>query len=302
MRVGVMLLAIGIAVLPSNGRASDAPDPPARVPAADYVTIPFAPPIGVPLRYRLERQSLGGRGAGSFAGEFTATFDRHPEGYLLTIQWTIPPDVRPSSPAERLLIQPMTFRLDEDSNIVGFKNETEFWDAAEAILVQHFGGNRSDPAALERARTAYRSFREMSDDQRFSMLGQNFLPIIAMSGTELDPGEPITDKVPMETPFGLASFDIAVSLDSIDRDRARISSVSTIPAAEYERIIRSAAATFGQQTLPPFRSDGIRATESYDVWLATGLTHVYRSERTVEIEEDGERARVGLIQTLTRVD
>jgi len=302
MRFAVMLLAIGIAVFPSSGRASDAPDPPARVPATDYVTIPFAPPIGVPLRYRLDRQSFGGRGGGSFAGEFTARFDRHPDGYLLTIQWTIPPGVRPTSPAERLLIQPMTFRLDEDSNIVGFKNETAFWDAAEAVLIEHFGGNRSDPAALERARAAYRSFREMSDDQRFSMLGQNILPIIAMSGTEHDPGEPITDKVPMETPFGPATFDIAVSLESVDRDTARISSVSTIPAAEYERIIRSAAATFGAQTLPPFRSDGIRATESYEVSLATGLTHVYRSERTAEMEAEGERERVGLIQTLTRVD
>ena len=305
---GIVAAAAALA-LPAAPAAAQPAAAAAQSPAPrGTVSIPFAPPVGVPLRYRVERSTLApGRPANRAALDFVATFARAGEGYRMSVNYVVPGGAGGAGggdvdPAAALMLRPLAFRLGADATVLGLEDEAAYWSALEAAADRSLAARgAATPELRERLRAFLGDLRALPDAERLAKIGEIVLPIVAMAGADLDTGEADSVSGPVETPFGRLTADVTQSVERIEGGIAHASTVARINPADAEAMMRAGFARFAGEgaALPEIRVTAFDDEERAEVSIETGLARRYEARRSVELEIAGQRERVGTIVTVT---
>ncbi|HEX8215922.1 MAG TPA: hypothetical protein VF577_00535 [Allosphingosinicella sp.] len=293
------------AAVPAQRQSSATP----TAASASTVSIPFAPPIGVLLRYRIAKTTFG-PAERSVTLEFTARFERAGEGYRMTVAYQLPAPVRSGAadPALVFLQRPLTLRLGGDGTLVAIEDEQAYWAGVEALLERMVAQDGPEtPGGREAMRRIIADMRGLPDEARIEKLAENFMPVIAMTGTELTIGAPLRWTGQTATIFGPMTSDVTVSLDRVEGGIAYVSATTTVPREEMERAMRAMFARIvppgtGRAIPQDFRFHSVENSESSEVAIETGLARRYRAARTVDVEAEGQRQRGGTIFILERIE
>ena len=153
-------------------------------------------------------------------------------------------------------------------------------------------------------RGVIRDFRSLPDLERLEKLGESVLPIMTMSGIDLRADRPETGAADVQTPFGPLTAEQTMSVDRVENGFAEVSSVIRVPVEQMQQLMQSVVERLGRANapMPALRIVAVENKENSQVSLETGLARRYRSERTMELETEGRRERVGLVLTIERAD
>jgi len=302
----VALAAIAVA---APAKQQTAPTGVAAQPSATSVTIPFSPPVGVPLRYRFTK-TMFGPAERTITLDFTARFDRAGDGYRMTVAYQLPPaaGARSRDPALLVLQRPLSLRIGADGTLLSLDDEPAYWAGVEALLarmVAEDGGGT--PEGREAMRRIVADMRGLPEDVRVEKLAENFLPLIAMSGAELIISEPVTWTGETETIFGPLTANQTLTLDRVADGIAYIKSETTVPREDMDEAMRTMFARLtppgaGRPVPPDFRFHSAENSEISEVAIETGLTRRYRATRTIDLEAQGQRQRGGTVISLERLE
>ena len=287
------LLACALIAIPLAAPAAAAPAAPAAREASGEVTIPFAPPIGLPLRYRSERQIFNVAGSQqtlrdqTVAEEELVFTEKNAEGYVL--RWTTTSaKVQTSPDRQRLMEQvmgaavnkPLLIQTDMAGRPVSIRNFDEFramlvstLDAAEAAIDTQFASR--PPAERENIRKIFAGFldmyRNMTDEQANSLLLEEANMILGLGGATLAPGRPATFQTKITLPMVNTEVDVMgrIELRAYDANQTATVVVSTATSPDG---VKAAAAAYLDKALvgldPTQRevvSAGVRKLESFSL-------------------------------------
>jgi hypothetical protein len=275
-----------------------APAPATAQQAAQRAQIPFSPPVGQKLSYRLARVDKEAGGEKRSEGQVDVSFRRARDGYAMEVVYVLGSGAAgfAGDPALSLLTKPLSFRVNDGGEIVGIDNETAYWASFELLMAKMEQGSK-DAAAV---RSAVDMLRGLPAQSRLALLSRGVAPLLALSASELGVGETLEAEEEGQTPMGPVPQQVRLTLDRVSEGRAHVTSVSTIPAAQLEAAMRRFVA---ETKAAPFEEKlvSIEHRESYEVDLATGLAERYVSTKTVETESAGKRAAGVRTETIERI-
>lgn len=274
---------------------------PASAPSPEQVAIPFDPPLGQRLVYRMQRQSEPGN-RGARTQFFTLEFVRAPDGYLMTLT---PADADGSPLVARTMPAPFasqTFRVAPDGRIVEMLGEEAYWRAVEQLIR---AGARDHPedADAEGSLWAVRQTRGLPADARMRAIADNAWQILAYAGLTVGPGRVVQDRGSDVTVAGTIERIERTSVEAVSDERISVLLVSTTPIEQLSAALGEVAERFGR-TPEGFggRIVGSEARHSFDIDRRTGLAFAYRSVATMTMEEGGRRRDMISTMSIERVD
>ncbi len=162
--------------------------------AAEMIAIPFAPPLGKTLTYRIvQHRPVGGKPS-SFTAERDLRFERDGAGYLLrctlkTIDSDAPDE---GAAAFRAAMTPltgiaMTFRVDAGGKITGLDNLDGIWQSVERRQKAMQDGLKDGPR--KKAATAIGAlFASLSPEARLALLAGELQPLFLFAGSQVEAG------------------------------------------------------------------------------------------------------------------
>jgi hypothetical protein len=269
----IMLLAATLAV-PAAPQAT-----PAATPEQRNVSIPFDPPLGHALNYRLTSTETRRGQAHSTTLDMRVVFRRDGAGYVMTATYDLPPGIPRSNPVAAVLLRPLELRLDADGAIIGMVDEPAYWAAIDGIMDNIIRSLGADARGAEAVRATFTAMRAMPDEERLALIARNVVPLLEFGGLEMAVGETREPAHETETPIGSIAQETVLTLESGDADTARLRRVIRLAPGQTERLIRNIRERFGASVvsdaesaagqLPPER------VETYEVSLRTGLTQSY---------------------------
>lgn len=285
-------IACALLILPPlPGAAAALAPPPPGAEAAETLKIPFAPPLGQKLHYRLtgsEPDADPAKPKPSIG--MTVEFARTGEHYVMAVAFEVPgaADVA-SEPLAVLLTTPMRYRVDGDGVIVGFEDEDAYWAGFETTMTSlERQPGRPDSAAI---RGGIASIRALPLEERLSRMSKRIAPLIAMSASEFPLG------IELELEEGAEPGETASILAA--RSGSNRATISLVNTASAEALQATAAARGGNSS-----EEGPVAAETreeYEVSLVTGVTERYRKTITVETETGGRRTKEAFAETTERL-
>jgi hypothetical protein len=270
----VLATALATQISPATSQAAPAPSPAPR-----SVAIPFDPPLGRMLAYRMTSVEMRGGQPQTMTLEMRIVFRRDGAGYVMTTTYDLPPGLPRGHPMVAVLMRPLELRLDADGAIVGMVDEPAYWAGIDAIMDDIIRSLGADTRATGAVRAAFRAMRDMPDEDRLGTIARNVFPLVEYGGIEMAVGETREEAFESETPLGPVAQEAAVTLEGIDGDTARLRSVARLAPGQIERVTRHIQERYGvtprpeagdaASQLPPER------VGTYRVSLRTGLTERY---------------------------
>ncbi|WP_420144176.1 hypothetical protein [Sphingobium sp.] len=163
---------------------------------AQSVAIPFSPPVGRPLIYRIEQHRPVDGVARMFSATRDLRFERAGDGYILHATLRGIDSDAPGAGAEsyRAALTPMIgielqFRLNAQGKIVGIDDQDAVWARLQAgitaMLQQFTPGSPRHKAALN-VQTLLSS---LTPDGRLALLAGEMQPLFLFSGSAVEGGE-----------------------------------------------------------------------------------------------------------------
>ena len=270
--------------------------------AGETVELPFAPPLGRTLRYRLVRERSGARGPERHEVHFNIAFRRVGADYVMSSLPLLPAGVpRPpeSSPFALVVNRPTEFRIGENGEIIELLDLERHWEAAEAGLAELDRAN-PNPRAREAAAAVLRRIRAMPPDAQIELFSRNIAPVIGAAGATFPIGRELRDERTAPSIGGSLQQSSTESVTHVDDFMVRLVWRASVPSAELEARAR---ALYGPNAPPgqgpaAFRVISNDVVQTYEVSRATGLTERFRSETVVVGEEQGQLRRSVDILTL----
>ena len=305
MSCKIIVMAAAAAFLAAPGAA--APAVPAAQPAqAQVVEIPFAPPVGRTLRYRLGREATrDGRPQRSEA-TFAIVFRRSGPDYVMSVRTEMPAGVPPPSGESaigQLLRRPMEFRVTSDGEIAEMLDMDAIWEATQRVLEQEVGRGPLAPGGREGIERFIRQMRALPPEAQLELFSRNVAPIVAVAGGVFAVGEEMSGNIEAQSVVGSLDQQASLRLDGADALLARLSMRSSVSNEEAEAGMRSLFAGVAPAggLMPSFRILSNETLETYEVSRETGLTVRHRVARTIVVEVGGVREQGVQVQTLELV-
>ena len=289
--------AVALAICAAAALAPVAPA--AAQEAGETVAIPFAPPVGQKLTYRLGR-TISEDGAATKRGEtrLEVGFRRAGTGYVMDatiLPDNLPPEIA-ADPAFAALTLPMSFRVNADGEITGIDDEAQYWAAFEQLVQK-----TEKPADAASRRAAVEALRKLPDENRLAMLSANVAPLLALSASEFPLGEALEGEQEGMTPVGPVPQQVRVTLERVASGRAHVTSVTTTSAAAFEAAMRAFIDRAKGAPLGAGKFLSLELRDTYEVSMATGLVERQVSQTTAEMEVDGKRSRMVRTNTVERL-
>jgi hypothetical protein len=282
-----MILAAAAAFLAAPAAAlTPAATTAVRPAQGEVVEIPFAPPIGRTLRYRLVREATRAGRPNRSEVVLAILFRQASPDYVMSVRIELPPGLPPPSGATglgELFNQPMEFRLSADGEILELLNIEAMWTATERALRESVAGERPDERAREAMEQIMGQMRALSPEAQRDLFAQNVAPVVAAAATTFTVGEEMSDRGRAESVVGSLEQSSSVRLDGADSRIARLSMRSSVSNEELEAGMRSMIGGLAPagRPMPAFRIVSNEAIETYHVSRETGLTESYRIEKRV---------------------
>ena len=283
------------------------PSPPEpSLPKGTPVRVSFAPPLGVPIRYRLtDRRTEDGSPKVKIL-ELVVRFDRSDGQYRMEGRVEFPglPPHLAANPTVRIALQPIIFRLDQDGGLTGIENEEAYWASLDGIIDDVARASGSPPNLQDFIRKTFDTMRAMPTAERAALVGRNFAPITARASFDLAVGESF-ETPPQEAtvPFPIANPKIKqrfkIVLASATPSTARIETDSRLDAEDLARVMRQLMELGPKNNSPPGLPQ-IRQTFVHVVSRETGLT--IRSTETIRAVGEDSNAPADKSATLERID
>lgn len=162
--------------------------------AAQTIPIPFAPPLGKTLSYRIvQHRAVGGKPS-SFTAARELRFERDGSGYLLRCTLKAIDSDAPDEGAAafRAAMTPltgiaMTFRVDAGGEITGLDNLDGIWQSVERGQKAMHDGLKDGPR--KKAATAVGAlFASLSPEARLALLAGELQPLFLFAGSQVEAG------------------------------------------------------------------------------------------------------------------
>jgi hypothetical protein len=264
----------------------------------ETVAIPFAPPVGQKLTYRLVR-TTSEEGAGTKRGEtrMQVGFRRAGTGFILDatlLADNLPPEIA-AYPAFAALTLPMSFRVSPDGEITGIEDEARYWAAYEQLV------RKTQQPGEAPAGRAVEVLRALPAENRLAMLSMNVAPLLALSASEFPLGETLEGEQDGMSPVGLVPQQVRVTLERVAGGRAHITSVTTTSAAAFEAAVRNFIDRAKGVPLGDEKFVSMELREIYEVSVTTGLVERQISQTTAEMEVGGKRSKMVRTNTIERL-
>lgn len=311
--VAAVVAALFLAHSPAS--ATPTPAQPTTLQEERVVWIPFDPPIGQPLRYRIERVDDRNGTTRQSSDTVTFEFEEAQDGFRLIVTPIsgIGPELEGpiSEEFQALRSRPYTLILDASGQILGMEQEEEYWNTmigyVEGLLTQR---QTADTApALQRF---IQILRDMSPEVRLALLTDHVQPLISYADIDLTVGERLAAPVELPSLFGgTVETQVYATLERVDDGLAHISSHATFSREGLERATQNLFDSLqpnderrsaileqvrnAEQISREFR-------EAYQVSMVSGLTERYRSTDETDIRAEGERTRRVRITSLEWID
>jgi hypothetical protein len=292
---GAAAVALGASAV-----ASLAPLAPAAAQeAGETVAIPFAPPVGQKITYRLERTiSEDGPATKRAESRMEVGFRRAGTGYIMDARLvgdSLPAEIA-DDPAFAALTLPMSFRVNAVGEITGIEDEARYWAVFEQLVRK-----TEKPANAASGRAAVAALRALPDENRLAMLSMNVAPLLTLSASEFPLGETLEGEQEGMSPVGPVPQQVRVTLERVAGDRAHVTSVTTTSPAAFEAAVRDFIERAKGVPLGNEKFISMELRETYEVSLTTGLIERQVSQTTAEGEAGGKRSKIVRTNTLERL-
>jgi hypothetical protein len=325
-RPAVLLAAALCLGLAAPAPAQEAAPVAAAEATGEVVIIPFAPPIGTPLTYRMRFERKRATGDSAMEFDQRLTFADYGDGFVLTVE-TLSfnsegrrfdlsdkrmLDVLP--PALKVYLMPMAVELDETGEMVRMRD----WPAMQEGLrgmpdaVAAMTGKPVDEAALAAVKSVLDPFINASAEDAPALMIRGWPAVLGYGGGEFVSGEPLRGYTEVDTPFAPTPIP-AVSQGSVTRssDGRIMLTQSTLIDPEVLRTltlalieqIKSRAPTQGSSRLAEeIRSLSITDEVAIAMDPVTGLPVTARIARVTNAEMPTGAMTNGEITTITRIE
>jgi hypothetical protein len=272
--------------------------PPApTLPAGTRVRVPFAPPLDRPLTYYW-RETRGGLGVSNQGeGLLTVRFTRAGEGFLMESRIEIrglPPRIA-DSPEMRMLLRPVTFRLDGAGKFVGIDKEEEYWRTQGEILDLLAKRPGAKNEGIGRMKELFAAMRSLPLSSRVAILASKVAPITAVAGLDMAVGETMPtaeEETQLPFPGGEAKlkrrYDVA--LQEATAATVKVEATARFNEAAIDALLARFARIARPGALAP-EAMHVSQTSSIESFRDTGLTRRY-SERTAIDDASGKPAAI----------
>lgn len=257
--------------------------PPSRRVEGSRVAIPFAPPIGETLRYRLRSASGSLDHPRISEVIFSLSFERTSGGYLMTIARAPNRGQRPArrTAATAFAERPMTFRLDTGARVVGMEDEAAFWAAFSAVPE---GQATPEEPALQHLLAWLRLVRDDPAEERIPTLAALAAPVLRHAGATFVLGDVRPGLQTVPTMFGTSQEHVSGYATRVARRHLFVAVASSPPAMQLEPLLQS--------SLPPDHGTNfdLRASShrfEAEVSLSTGLVRRAFTEVRADVDWDG---------------
>lgn len=274
------------------------------------VAVPFDPPLGVPLRYRIEEEREGDGRAARLAYSVSIQFEGFEQGFKLRVtplETDLPP--LPASPATdritQYLTRPYTLLLSGDGEIVGMENAPDYWSSIIELIDSGMQRPPDSADSQAAARALVAMLRNMPPEVRLALLTRSFAALAEFANVEMRLGQPIDTSIDTPSPLG-GTFrqSVNVTLERVAEGRAHFTAEYFVPGEQLEPMIQPLMRQMGrvgEVFLNGNPEMSRRTAQTSEVSLATGLTERYRSTETLLIEVAGQSMRRVTIRTIERV-
>jgi hypothetical protein len=310
------LLAVSLQAAPQAAAA-----PPA--PAAAAVSIPFNPPLGRPLCYRMTRTIAKPNGTVEARVDYEIGFSRQSEGFRMNVRTRdfdvtpVPPDAMAAvRPLVLELLQPFSVRLDADGRMIEVEDGDAYVERMLATLERRTRELGLADAALIGLVAGIS--RGMTAEQKMNALTMYIAPALEFAAFPLVVGETLESEVETPALFGPGTFRQRATIlpQRIEGDLLHIRVESSIPAEETRRALlaavdavpvtgegRNTAEQRARSRAQLAAMEFSRASEEdYAVETGTGLTRRHRSvERTAARSSEGAATQTDT-RVLERID
>lgn len=278
----------------------------AEAPDEEFVEIPFAPPLGRTLRYRLVRERTGESGPQRHDLNFDISFRRSGADYVMSVRLIVPPNLPAPDAASaiaRVLTRPTEYRVSAQGEMLELIDLEGHWRDGERALAELGPALGMDPRARDAATAMVRQIRALPPEAQLELFARHIAPVIAAAGGAFPLEEALTAEGPAQSLVGAIQQSSSVRVTGVDGRIVRLSQRSSVSSAELEAQMRSLIASVGPPGQDPsrFRIISNDLVETYEVSRATGLTERFRAEKMVVSEVNGERSRGGETITLELV-
>lgn len=290
---------------------------------AQIASVPFAPPLDAPLRYRWEKTvDKDGKIAMSWSVS-DYRFTEFDKGYRLTItpvsagsNESDPDRLALEKKLEALINLPFVLRLDENGSIEQLENAEKYWSTIMVVLREELTrmSNKDDSINSRQAvKAVMEMFEKMPAEARLALLIEGVQPVVEFGNTETETGKPLLTTVEGASPFGgTIKRNMVISLAKIADQTAYLSVRSTIPRGELEKLTTTVVERFAQlpgdkrsemkaglAALADFRHD---TTSDYQVSLEDGMLLKFHSIETVEVSEKAAKRRRVTTRSIALID
>jgi hypothetical protein len=284
---GIIASAPATASVP---RAS--PPPPSRA-----ISIPFDPPLGETLVYRVSRSDPRNPQRAPVAVEMQLRFTRDVDGFILTMVTPLPAGA-PDDETTRLIARPFSVRLSPDGQLIGIVDDAGFWAALDNLAARN-----PDSAERRATEAVYARMRTLPPADLLAIIGSRFAPVIAFAGTNVTQGEIAQPDSPTETVIGRLTMHSRVISETVDDETARITIIGGVPPEQLtggmSNMLHDLGPSGAARIQVHFTSYEDRA--NYVVSRRTGLAENFTSTRTITAEQDGVSESVVQTRELHRV-
>ncbi len=306
--------------------AQEAAPAPAEAATGEAITIPFAPPIGTPIGYRLRFERKRATGDSAMEFDQRLTFVRAEGGYALTVE-TLSfnsegrrfdlsdkrmLDALP--PALKVYLMPMVVELDETGEMVRMRDWGVMQEGLRGMpdAVAAMSGEPVDEAALAAVKSVLDPFLNASAEDAPALMIRGWPAVLGYGGAEFVSGELIRGYTEVETPFSPTPIP-AVSQGSVTRSGdGKLNLVQTtlidpevlraLTLALIEQI-KSRAPTQGTSRLAEeIRSLSITDEVGINIDPVTGLPVTARIERVTSADMPTGAMVNGEITSISRID
>jgi hypothetical protein len=321
-----LLLAAALCLGGAPAWAQEAPPAPAEAATGEAITIPFAPPIGTPLAYRLRFERKRASGDSVFEVDQRLTFAKMEGGYALTLeQMAIYAQgqrldlsdrrVLDAVPlALRIFLLPVVVELDATGEMVRMRD----WPAMKAALqgmpeaAAALSGEPVNEAALAAVRSVLDPILNGSAEDAPALMIRGWPAALGYGGGEFVAGELLEGDTEVVSPLAPTPIP-AVSQGSVTRTpQGQIMLVQTtlfdpevmrtLTLALIERVRTQAGRTGGAKPDEELLSLNITDEVAITFDPVTGLPITARTTRLTNVATSSETQVAGEVTTITRID
>jgi hypothetical protein len=273
--------------------------PPRAAAADDIISIPFDPPIGTTLTYRMSQNDSRNEQQAPVALNMRVTFARDGDGYIMTVVSDLPPGT-PGGEIALLLQRPTSIRLNPDGEMIAMVDEDAYWASVDRMTA--LMPAPADAAERHVTTTVVARMRALPPDERLALITRGFAPIVALAGHELAAGDLPQPDDERDTLMGRVVMQSRIITEALDNDMARVTLVASVPVEQLSRATSAMLHDFSPAGAAAIavHFTAFEDRQIYVVSRRTGLMESWVSTRTVTGEQNGVSQTVVQRRELSR--